>query len=132
MSAVDQTLVQIGLLVVAAIVGYWFSRREKKDDAQTTMALAISQMASRLDHLETDNKAHAEQGKTLATVERSVAEMRVEMREVRHHLDSKIESMCQDFKRLSDTLLRLATPAPSAREGIMSQLRMLVEQHANG
>lgn len=124
---VDPTVVQIALLAVAALIGYWFSSRGKKDDSQTTMALAITQMALRIDHLEDDNKAHAEQGKTLATLERSMAEMRVEMREVRHHLDNKIESICQDFKRLSDTLMR-QMPVEQPRD-ILGQLRALVAQH---
>jgi len=91
-------------------------------------------MSARIDHLERDAVVHVEQGKQLNNLDRKLGELSVEVREARHHLDAKIETICQDFKRLSDTMARMAAsrPASSTRADFMEDLRNLMGRYANG
>ncbi len=131
---IDPTLQALLLIGVGALIAWFLARREKKDDQQSDLAIALSQVAQRISHLERDNIAHAEQAKTLITLERGLGELRVEVKEVRNHISERIESICQDFKRLTDTMMRTTASGMQAnlRADFMAELRALTDRYANG
>lgn len=107
------SLEAIFLVILGAFVTWLFTRRDKREDKDVTVAQLLAAMNARIDHLEKDGVAHAGQAAEISALKVSVENVRGDVHAARTFLDAKIESMCQDFKRLNDTMLRLLVPQPA-------------------
>lgn len=120
------------LVLAGAALAYFFARREKKQDRATDQSQLVIELSQRITHLERDKDAHEERAKEISNLRVAMESVRGEVMEARAFLDAKIESMCQDFKRLNDTMLRLVpqalAPSPPPQPTNIAELMTLLER----
>lgn len=73
--SIDPTLQALFLVAAGALLAYFFSKREKKDESLQSLLVLVGQYGERLKHIEDDRDAHKAQSADLQEMRLAVVRM---------------------------------------------------------